>query len=117
MSDLPPAALLDPENPPAIREEVAAGWITSVQEVWEKLGGAPSPEARAKFWASYIEAQRIDRMAWMEAEARNTKAKVKEKKNALARIMGVEEETPPPPKPKRTRKKKEVVGATQTSAE
>lgn len=104
--DLPPAASLDPEHPPAIREEVASGWTTSVQEVWEKLGGVPSAEARQKLWASYIEAQRIDRMAWMEAEAKTTKAKVREKRNALARIMGMEVPDESAPKPKRTRKKK-----------
>lgn len=104
-SDLPPAAFLDPENPPAIRAEVEAGWSTSVQEVWEKLGGAPSLEARRKLWVSYVEAQRLDRMAWMEVEVRTTKAKVREKRNALARIMGADVvETAP--KPKRPRKKK-----------
>lgn len=65
-SGIPPAAALNPSNPPAVRLEVESGAESSVDDAWERLRSTPKPSPAD--WEALIRAERISRMAWLQDE-------------------------------------------------
>lgn len=78
-SSLPPAATL---TIPAIRDEVAAGAESSMDDAWARLRSTPCPTRED--WTALILAERQSRMAWLAVE----EAGGHRRKSRLAEMMG-----------------------------
>ena len=81
--DLPPAATCATAEIPECRKELEENWQVSVQSVWAKLTTTQVPTQAD--WEVLIKAERMNRMAWIEAEETGTR---KRGKKALMDLMG-----------------------------